>query len=552
MGAKPRERALKTANGAVASSASLAVAPTAEVELKLAATPEALQQVRGSALARSSGRPVRKNLDTVYYDTADRRLARRRAALRVRRSGNRYIQTLKTEGVLVGALAARGEWESPIRGPDPDLSVITDPDARAVLGVILPGDLAPVFATRFTREARLLDVGGDSEPAAQVELALDEGRIETLSRNEPICELELELKSGDARALFGLARRLVTEVPLSIAVRSKAARGYALADAQPSPAIRASDLDIGAGTATASAVENILRHCVDHWTANHAVVLDGSDSEGVHQMRVALRRLRSAVSLFKSILPADAADWLRGEARWLASALGPAREWDVFLSDLLAPVEAGHPGRAELSVLHLLAEEERVRGYTAAQEAACDGRATDFLLRFGAWLAEGGVRTGMAAKRAESLDRPIAEPAATLLDQRHQRVLKMGRGFAGMSVERRHGLRIELKKLRYAVDFFCGLFPGKTARSYRRALARLQDHLGHLNDVAVAERMLGGLIERHAASPTDAAGLGLAAGLVLGWHTRAVADAEPATCKDWAGFAEVRPFWTDKNLKAHA
>ena len=128
----------------------------------------------------------------------------------------------------------------------------------------------------------------------------------------------------------------------------------------------------------------------------------------------------------------------------------------------------------------------------------------------------------------------------------------MGRGFADLSVERRHGLRIELKKLRYAVDFFAGLFPSKAVRPYRRALARLQDHLGHLNDVAVAERMLGGLIERHAASPTDAAGLGLAAGLVLGWHTRAVADAEPATCKDWADFTAVRPFWTHKNPKAHA
>ena len=128
----------------------------------------------------------------------------------------------------------------------------------------------------------------------------------------------------------------------------------------------------------------------------------------------------------------------------------------------------------------------------------------------------------------------------------------MGRGFADLSVERRHGLRIELKKLRYAVDFFAKLFSGKAARPYRRALARLQDHLGHLNDVAVAERMLGGLIERHAASPTDAAGLGLAAGLVLGWHTRAVADAEPATCKDWADFAAVRPFWTHRNPKAHA
>ncbi len=544
MGAKPMEPAPAAAEGQAAASESPTVAPTAEIELKLAATAEMLAQVRRSAVVASAGTPVRKHLDTVYYDTADRRLARRRAALRVRRSGKRYIQTLKTEGELVGALAARGEWESPIRGPDPDLSVITDPDARAVLGVILPGDLAPVFATRFARETRLIDVGGGGAPAAQIELALDDGRIETLSRKDPICELELELKSGSPAAVFDLARRLVAEIPLSIAVRSKAVRGYDLADGRDPSAVRAGDLDIGSQAPTASAIDRILRHCVDHWTANHEVVLQGVDPEGVHQMRVGLRRLRSAVSLFKSVLPGEPAGWLRSEARWLAGALGPAREWDVFLSDLLAPVETAHPGRAELSVLRLLAEEEKTRGYAAAQAAARDRRATDFLLRFGAWLADGGARSGTEDARTQSLDRPIAELAANLLDRRHQRVLKMGRGFAGMAVERRHALRIELKKLRYAVDFFAGLFPGKAARSYRRALARLQDHLGHLNDVAVAERMLTALIEQHASGTRDAAGLGLASGLVLGWHTRAVADSEPVTCQDWAGFAAVRPFWT--------
>ena len=551
MGAKPMQPAPEAADRPAAAPASPKVAPTSEVELKLAATAKALEQIRGSALAQSTGAPVRKHLDTVYYDTADRRLARRRAALRVRQSGKRYVQTLKTEGVLIGALAARGEWESPIPGPDPDLSVITDPDAKSVLGVVLPGDLAPVFATRFVREARLIDLGGDGEPAARVELAFDEGRIETLARTDPICELELELKSGDARAVFHLARRLLAEAPLSIAVRSKAVRGYDLADGRAPSAVRAGDLDIGAGTTIASAVEHILRHCVDHWTANHEVVLDGTDPEGVHQMRVALRRLRSAVSLFKSILPAEPADWLRSEARWLAGALGAAREWDVFLSDLLAPVEGAHPGRAELSVLRLLAEDEKMRGYGAAQAAARDRRATEFLLRFGAWLADGGVRAGATSGRLTMLDRPIAELAADLLDQRHRRALKMGRGFAGLTVERRHRLRIELKKLRYAVDFFARLFPGKVARSYRRALARLQEHLGHLNDVAVAERMLGGLIEQHAPTPREAAGLGLASGLVLGWHTRAVADSEPATCKDWSDFAAVRPFWTHGRRRAH-
>ena len=148
---------------------------------------------------------------------------------------------------------------------------------------------------------------------------------------------------------------------------------------------------------------------------------------------------------------------------------------------------------------------------------------TAFLLRFGRWIETAGWRD--EADRAV-LDRPLARLAGRLLDKRHARVLKHGRDFERLSDDRLHRLRIALKKLRYAGEFFAAQFPDGRPRPYIKAVRRLQDDLGRLNDAAVAERRLSELLR---AQPESAAlvALGVGAGQVIGWHARARGGSRP-------------------------
>ena len=148
----------------------------------------------------------------------------------------------------------------------------------------------------------------------------------------------------------------------------------------------------------------------------------------------------------------------------------------------------------------------------------------------------------MTERGAEWLDRPIVEFAARLLGKRQRKALKLGRQFARLSAQERHRVRIALKKLRYATEFFQTLYPKGRAKPYLAALKDLQDRLGHLNDVAVAERLIGMLVGEEDRSADDAA-IRWAGGLVLGWHAHGVAEIEPATVRAWQEFAELEPFW---------
>ena len=140
------------------------------------------------------------------------------------------------------------------------------------------------------------------------------------------------------------------------------------------------------------------------------------------------------------------------------------------------------------------------------------------------------------------LDRPIVEFATHLLGKRQRKALERGRQFEQLSAEERHRLRIALKKLRYATEFFEALYPKKHTKPYLAALKDLQDGLGHLNDVAVAQRLIASLVGE-ADRSANGDGLQRAAGLVLGWHARGVADLEPAILRAWQEFAGREPFW---------
>ena len=170
-----------------------------EVELKLAATSEAMDTLIASQLLRGHARSSLRSrqLVTTYYDTDDHRLGRRQLALRVRQTGRKFIQTLKTASEGQGAETARGEWEVELPDGTPQLTAFNDPAVLDLTGLILPDELRPTFETRFRRQAMLVEWPDANRQPAQIEIAFDRGAIRAETAEAPICEIELELKRGE-------------------------------------------------------------------------------------------------------------------------------------------------------------------------------------------------------------------------------------------------------------------------------------------------------------------------------------------------------------------
>ncbi len=504
----------------------------AETELKLIADSSAFRALASSpaVTARARNRGTVRLIENVYYDTVGFDLRRRGLALRVRRMGRRCVQTLKTESLPGAAsLLSRGEWEIPAPGGTPDLEALAAAGAGHFLEGLAVAELRPVFTTRVRRHRSVLDLTDGTGRPSVVEIAFDQGTLEAGPETMPLAEIELELKAGDPAALYGLALELSEAADLRIGTESKSDRGYRLAGGAP-PARRKQPLPaLDADDPARSAFAGILRSCLGHLLGNVAAAIDGRDPEGVHQVRVALRQLRSALPLFGHLIDLDRLSWLKGETKWIAGNLGPARDWDVLLTETLPPVEDNWPGDEGLAALREAAEEARATAYAAVRETLADPRCTNFVLQLGRWL-EGGNPDAAAAE-----DERLGDLADRMLRKRHRAAVRAGRGFAELDAEARHEARIAVKKLRYAVGFFGPLYPGKRLARYQKVLKGLQTRLGRFNDRCVAERLLNGL-------PLAGASL-KGAGLVLGWHGREAALEEERMVAAWEKFASLKPFW---------
>lgn len=306
-------------------------------------------------------------------------------------------------------------------------------------------------------------------------------------------------------------------------------------------ATKAERLELAKNARVEDAIAAVFSECLNHWTANEAVALRGADLEGVHEMRVALRRMRAALSDFGKTIPTSQATWLKRETKWLITSLSAARDWDVFLSELVEPVEAARPGDAGLAELRAAAEAESEKGYAQARRAIRSSRYSTLLARTRRWL--GGQCWRKAGHGSQKgLDESAEKLAGRLLTKRHEAVLKLGRDFNKSSPEERHQLRIALKKLRYTAEFFRSLYRKKREKNYFHALAQLQDSLGRMNDIAVADHLL----ERLSSVSKDrrvSDHLQTAIGIVSGWHAHSAITSEKRAEADWRAFCGCDAFW---------
>ena len=444
---------------------------TPEIELKLDISSEDADRLVASTLL---GVPSTSDHRSVYFDTPDHALVKSGFSLRIRHVAETRIQTVKASGSRSLGLFVRPEWERQIQGDSPELDV--SGPLRASFGEKVE-DLGPIFETRVRRQSWLVE-----RPDAIIEVVLDRGEIDAGDRLSPICEVELELKSGSRQALFELARDIHRIAPLAPGVLSKAERGYRLLEPK-ARAMKAEPIDLDPAMSTAQAFTTIAGACLRQFRINETLSV-ANNGEAVHQSRIALRRLRSALAVFKRMLAGADLDRLNAEVKWLAGELGKARDLDVLLprvddSEIRAKVRLARAGAFRDVAATLKSDRKRQLMLDLIE-----------WLTVGPWLSD--------PDRAHLREDPAKDFSRIALDRCRKKVKKRGRDLQDTSDETRHQVRKDAKKMRYAADFFAALFAAKKSRARRQvkfteALDVLQDGLGTLNDIASARSILQGI-----------------------------------------------------------
>lgn len=477
-------KASATARGAAAGAAA-----GTEVELKFRLDPArraAVERVLGTRTAE------RVRLRACYFDTPDGRLAAARMALRLRLEGDRWVQTLKGQG---DGMLRRLEDEVPLPGAAGELPPPLDParhDGTAA-GRALQQALADaalprmVYGTDIERLRRVLRHAG-----ARIEVAFDVGALLAGDARAPVCELEFELIDGPPQALLDLAARWVDRFGLVLDVTTKAERGQRLAACSATaPVVRAHEPTLEASLPLAAARAAMVASALAHALPNAAAVVGEAHApEHVHQLRVALRRLRTVLRAFG---PQDEA---RDDAVGaLFVALGGTRDADV-MAQTLAPAWAA--ATAERLVLP---PAESPPGADGAAAALADPATTRLWLQLLALAQPPDAIEGEEA-------RPWAEAAVATAQRWRKQARRRSRDWAQLEDAGRHKLRKQLKRLRYLLDFSASLWPTKALAAELGALRPLQETLGHWNDTVVARAYLAmriAVAQAAQADPTAAA-----------------------------------------------
>jgi inorganic triphosphatase YgiF len=358
-----------------------------------------------------------------------------------------------------------------------------------------------------------------------------------------LCEIELELKRGTVAELFKVARALTESLPARLAVKSKSERGYELIDGEQASPVKASQVALPPGVRARQAFRIVGLTCLKQ-IVNNDGALNKGDPEGVHQMRVGMRRLRAAMSLFSALLRDSQTARIKNELKWLGGELGPARELEVLVSRVLGPVKRQRRRWRGMPSLSQEIAERRDAALARAQAAVQSARFRSLTLEVVAWLEAGLWTKPQDDLMRERGDLPIEEFAFGQLARRWRQVRKKGRVLAKIDPRSRHKLRIQTKKLRYAAEFFASLFTTRRAVKRRKhflaALERLQDALGDLNDIAVHERRIAAMGVRHRRSNPSRV---FAAGLLAGREDARKDAAMAAATSAYAELARVKRFW---------
>ncbi len=440
-----------------------------ELELKFSLDAQALVSLREALRARGARR-VR--LAARYFDTADARLAERGISLRLRREGGVWRQTLKATGA---SRVQRFEHEVPVRTapgqvPALDLERHADAQAQALLRAALGGTAPRALVERFVVEVDRLRLELCTEAGSRIEIALDTGQVLAAGRRTPIAELELELKAGPVEGLFDLAQAWAAHGGLCLSTQTKSQRGEHALSGQAPCAVRAPPLVLSAAADGPALWRQVLRAVLDPVLAHAGALAEGdTDAERVHQLRVGLRRLRTALRELAALGPAIAPAWTAALSEAFAR-LGDYRDEESMVrvvGPLLQAAALVVPRRDPPDAAQVVLA-VRAPAFQAALVALLGLAHADGAPSVG--LAAGATRKHLAAR----------------LERLHRRVADAGQRFRHLSLARQHRVRKQLKRLRYLAEFVRSLWPARAVERYLGPLQPAQDALGAHNDLAVA------------------------------------------------------------------
>ena len=303
-----------------------------EIELKFFVSPEfsevLLKKIAETKVLQHSCR----ELGNTYFDTADNWLRKHDIGLRIRRFDDVYVQTVKTSGRVVAGLHSRPEYNAEHHSNQPDLTLHPEeiwPEGKSVFD--LQQELVPLFETDFNRETWLIAMPDGS----QIEVAFDVGMVKSGELEDPICEVELELKSGQTEALFTLARQLSDQGGMRLGNLSKAARGYRLAQGYQGDQVAKLDLvDISYSDTVETCLVKCLEHALSHWHRHEQIYIEQESIPALNEIRSAVCFIRQILTVYNGILPRRASAILRQELKWLEDELQWLRDQD-YLEDLL-------------------------------------------------------------------------------------------------------------------------------------------------------------------------------------------------------------------------
>jgi CHAD domain-containing protein len=458
-------------------------------------------------IARREGRLRTSALRTIWHDSATGELAAAGVSLG-EQPGRWRLERLRPNGA--------GDWYPATPAPLLDEAATLDGLASPV-----PGPLVPVAA--FSGRQRTAALAG---PAS---LTILEGTLRGVATDRPACRLRL---AGAPRDMATLAGELAELFTLSIPRAGLAAEAMSVASGVAPAARRIGTARVPSGASVDEAIGIVMSHLADvifHWAA---LAPAGETPEPVHQMRVAVRRMRSAISVFRRAA-GPTLDEFAGPLRDLAATLGAARDWDVFLAVTGSAVAHAFAGDKRIEGLLGAAERKRRDAYAtlATSLAGPDFHSLSLKLALlpslRPWAHE--------PADADTLAGPVRSYAARALDRRLRHVAAAGDSLAALPAEARHDVRKQAKRLRYTAEFFTPLFPEKPMRRFLARLEALQEALGSMNDAAAARSLmaqLGGGADR-------AFACGAVLGFVAGQSVTAAAHMEHV----WGKFLRQEAFW---------
>lgn len=516
--------------------------PAREFEVKLEIPAEATSKVMRLPWlwALASGELDALKQQSLYYDTPDFALRQHGVTLRVRRVGATRVQTIKAVANGAALPIERDEWEEEISGEEPKLRLAGTPLAGLSRKKLLRR-LKPCFEIHVDRSAFPIKSANSA-----IEVAIDRAHI-IGEDAASFCEIELELKRGASSEMARIARRIATEVPAALSLKTKAERGYALLERAAAHSFAGDAVSLNASTRVGEAFQTVGWTCLRHFALNKEAVA-ASDVRGVHQMRRGLHRLRAGISVFDQLLDGPETDAVKAELKWLTCELDPACELDDFLEDTLTPLQSANGEAAAVGALYDEAAMRREVAVERAKQAIASDRYRELELRVALWLIAAEWSDTAALGRAQP-SRRVTRYAAQVLSAAADTALTLLRRFPEVSDRRTRKIHRALSRLSHATEFFADLFPEERRKrcDYRDLLQALLRDFGRLADFAAQHRLRDQFMKSWAAPEARAdaktAEKAFALGLAMGQQAPDRERRLAAITKTGHKLAAAAPFW---------